>query len=56
MNTKPRYQVSTRTSQVSKIREPHMVVDTSTNQIVDEYASKKAAQMHAAQLNAEASK
>lgn len=35
------------------VREPYQVVDTATNEIVDEYASKRAAQMDARQRNEE---
>jgi hypothetical protein len=33
------------------VREPYWVIDTTTNESVAEYKSKKAAQMHAKQLN-----
>ena len=36
-----------------KDREPWKVVDTFTNRYVDEYASAKAARIHAKQLNSE---
>lgn len=47
----PRYVVRTETSQVSTLRTPHQVVDTRTASVVDEYASKRAAGMHARELN-----
>ena len=53
----PRYYVHTITSGIgNKIREPHWVIDRNTNKAVDEYASKRAAKMHADQLNDEAAR
>lgn len=46
-----RYVVRTVTSQVRAIRTPHRVIDTLDNSIVDEYASKRAAQMDADHRN-----
>jgi hypothetical protein len=48
-----RYYVRTISSQQRTIREPHQLVDSETNEIVDEYRSKRAALSHAAQLNRE---
>ncbi len=33
------------------VREPYAVVDMATNQIIDAYASQRAAKMHADELN-----
>jgi hypothetical protein len=50
--TAPRYYVHTVTSGVgNKVRNPHRVIDGATGSEVDEYASKKAATMHAQELN-----
>lgn len=35
----------------NKVRNPHLVIDRRTNETVDEYASKRAAQMDAADRN-----
>lgn len=50
----PRYIVRTSTAsfrQHSGIWPPHEVIDTMTGTILDEYHSKRAAQMHARDLN-----
>jgi len=47
----PRYVVRTVTSQIRTIREPYQIVDTVTSTVVDEYHSKRAAAMHARELN-----
>ena len=51
----PRFYVHTRLSGIgNKLRDPHQVIDRMTNEIIDEYASKKAAQMDCNARNREA--
>lgn len=50
--TEQRFYVHTISAGVNRPRMPHLVVDRLSNQVVDEYASKRAAQMHCDQWNA----
>ena len=53
-NALPRFFVHTVTSGIGdKIRDPHRVVDRLTNETIDEYTSKRAAQMHCKTMNIE---
>jgi hypothetical protein len=48
------YTIREQTSQTRKIREPWQVIDTETLEVVDQYASKRAAFMDAKERNMEA--
>jgi hypothetical protein len=48
----PRFYVHTRLSGIGNvIRDPHQVIDRMNNEVIDEYTSKKAAQMDCDTLN-----
>jgi nitrate/TMAO reductase-like tetraheme cytochrome c subunit len=51
MTPAPRFIVQTDSQNFTRRREPHRVVDTVTNATIDEYRSKRAATMHARELN-----